>query len=129
MEFQFQRQLRKLNFKRKTKNIFIYFVIGLALIGGYKSLFQADKKTPHEEMENQSFITQYVKNYYGYPKTDETNEFLKLYTSQIDISNDFNRNLESGEITSCDIYKVDSDPEKDNVLHYYVSADYRTKSC
>ena len=127
LEFQFQRQLRKLNFKRKIKNILIYSVIGLALIGGYKSLFQVEKKTPHEEIENQSFITQYIKNYYVYPKTDETNEFLKLYTSQTDISNDFNQNLERGEITSCEIYKVESDEKKDNVLHYYVSADYKTK--
>lgn len=46
LEFQFQRQLRKLNFKRKIKNILIYSVIGLALIGGYKSLFQVEKKHP-----------------------------------------------------------------------------------
>lgn len=128
LEFQFQRQLRKLSCRRKIKNILIYSVIGPALIGGYKSLFQVEKKTPHEEIEDQSFITQYIKDYYVYPKTDEINEFLKLYTSQTDISNDFNQNFESSEITSCEIYKVENDEKKDNVLYHYISADYKTKT-
>ncbi len=46
-----------------------------------------------------------------------TNRYIKWFQSK----------SWSGEITSCEIYKVESDEKKDNVLHYYVSADYKTK--
>lgn len=127
LEYQFQKKLRKINFKRRLKNALIYSIVGVALLGGLKSLFQMDKKTPHEEIENQSFVTQYVSNYYAYPKTDQNNEFIKLFTSQTEITNDFNGDLEKSEIISSEIYKVESDELKENVLHYFVRANYRTK--
>lgn len=119
--------LRKLNFKERLKRWGIFLVIGVGLIGGFKSLFTTGDKATHEEIENQSFVTTYISNYYTFPKTEQTTEFLTNFTAKVDVANQFSDTLETARISDAEIYKVESDNETPNITSYYVSANYETK--
>lgn len=126
LELLFQKQLKKINTKARLKNGMIYFIVFLTVLGSFKSLFSVRQTTVAEETENSSFVTTYLTNYYAYPKNEEEKEYLSKFSLNAPIQ-DFIQELESAEMSSCDIYKVEQDTQNVNVLHYYVQTNYRTK--
>lgn len=119
--------LRKINFKNKMKFTLIFLLAIGGLIGGYKSLFVQTSNASHEEIENQAFVTAYLDNYYMFPKTDQTTEFLQTFTSTLEVANTFSMDLEYAKISNVEIYKVEQNPTYLIALDYYVTATYETK--
>ena len=128
LEQHFNKQLKKLNFRTKVKNAFVYFFVILVALGSFKSLLFSNQSSNATETENNAFICTYLSNYYHFPKTDEENEYLTNFTlSTGTTTNDFFSELETATLQNPEVYKVESDKDNVNVLHYYVKANYKAK--
>lgn len=115
---QMRKQIRRDRLKRWIINAFI--VIGL--LGGYLSYVKTDSKDNiAEATASQTFVKNYIVEYFTYPADDDAKDYLKQYTLSNDWRVQYDRSIQSVQVDGSEVYKVLS-PNKD-VTCYYVYVD------
>lgn len=115
---QMRKQIRRDRLKRWIINAFI--VIGL--LGGYLSYVKTDSKDNiAEATASQTFVKNYIVEYFTYPTDDDAKNYLKQYTLNNDWRVQYDRSIQSVQVDGSEVYKVLS-PSKD-ITSYYVYVD------
>lgn len=115
---QMRKQIRHDRLKRWIINAFI--VIGL--LGGYLSYVKTGSKDNiAEATASQTFVKNYIVEYFTYPTDDDAKNYLKQYTLNNDWRVQYDRSIQSVQVDGSEVYKVLS-PSKD-ITSYYVYVD------
>lgn len=115
---QMRKQIRRDRIKRWIFNAFI--IVGL--LGGYLSYVKTDSKDNiAEATASQTFVKNYLEQYFTYPMDDTAKDYLKIYTLNNDWRVTYDRSIQSVQVDGSEVYKVLS-PSKD-ITSYYVYVD------
>lgn len=115
---QMRKQINRDRIKRWIINVFI--VIGL--FGGYLSYLKTDSQDNiAEAVASQTFVKNYLEQYFNYPVSDETAAYLKQYTLDNSWRLEYDRSVKEVSVDGSEVYKVLS-PTKE-ITSYYVYLD------
>lgn len=120
-----ERKLKKYHRRLKLKKILLIIVIGLGLVGGYKSLGTINSSEISNDAENQTFVKTYAMNYYAYPD-DVHREYLEEYTLDDTWRIQYESGMEYAKLNNAEIYKVKTN-DIDNITSYYLRGELITK--
>ncbi|MEG0314459.1 MAG: conjugal transfer protein [Erysipelotrichaceae bacterium] len=110
------KEVKKILRNRRIKKALCTGLIVVGLIGGYVGLFKNPNVKSDDILENKSFVENYTKTYFSFPKTKESTEYLKMFSlSYTDL--EF-KEVESSIISDAVIYNVED--IQPNVKAYYL---------
>ena len=102
----------------RLKKAVLYLIVGIGLLGGFRSLAQERPDiTPAVAVNDYSFLEDYIKNYYKYPKDEESQQFLQEFTTGGSWNVSYDQKIKSAEVGTVEVYQVEpSDTEEGHIL-------------
>lgn len=125
-EYELQERYDKLLAKSKRKAMIQKFCLFLCLALGVIGCLRSCATIPNtaaNELEAQSFVVSYAKNYFAYP-TEQTNEYLQNYTLQKNWTIKYGEGVTGASLKDVDIYKLakeKTEEEEKEITKYYCS--------
>lgn len=110
---------KKIQRKQRIKKVIIWLFLALAIIGGYKSLFEVEPTVKKEEISDSVFVTSYVEAYFEYPQSETSQTLLKNFTLKNEEQNSYEETLKSVQVSSVDLYKVKALKKDYPTYRYY----------
>ncbi|MCR0456885.1 conjugal transfer protein, partial [[Clostridium] innocuum] len=104
----------------RLKKAVLYLIVGIGLLGGFRSLAQERPDiTPAVAVNDYSFLEDYIKNYYKYPKDEESQQFLQEFTTGGSWNVSYDQKIKSAEVGTVEVYQVEpSDTEEGRLTSY-----------
>lgn len=123
LEERFQKALKKQRRHAKIKKYVVISVIGIGLIGGYRSLVTKETRNDAATAVNDyAFTESYLKNYFTYPQTDDTRAYLQQFTTGT-WSPEFDNDVKSVEMRDARVYQVTASQDDKGALTLYVKVE------
>ncbi len=106
LEEQYQKLLKKRNRIERIKKLALILIIGIGLIGGYRSLADGGQKiTIAKAINDYAFAEQYLQCYFQYPQTEQSSEYLQVFSTG-NWSSDYDTNVKKVVPAEIKIYQV-----------------------
>lgn len=106
LEEQYQKLLKKRNRIERIKKLALILIIGIGLIGGYRSLADGGQKiTIAKAINDYAFAEQYLQCYFQYPQTEQSSEYLQVFSTG-NWSSDYDTNVKKVVPSDIKIYQV-----------------------
>lgn len=123
LEERFQKALNEQRRHAKIKKYVVISVIGIGLIGGYRSLVTKETRNDAATAVNDyAFTESYLKNYFTYPQTDDTRAYLQQFTTGT-WSPEFDNDVKSVEMRDARVYQVTASQDDKGALTLYVKVE------
>lgn len=119
--------IKSINRRNMLKKIALYIFVGLGVLGGYRSLTSTTPTTTYNELQDQSFISEYLLNYYNYPSSESNQKYIEKFTystNNLHQKNDYTDEVASASVNSSQIYRVTVDDQEKNTYNYYVKSNF-----
>lgn len=119
LELRLNKQMKSINRRNKLKKFMFIVMVTIITIGSFKSLLSVEKNiTSAEAVNDYSFVSEYLQNYFKYPKEATETDYLQRYmldaSWQVEYSFD---HVNSAKSQNTDIYYVK--PNTDGTLSFY----------
>ena len=120
LEAHLQKLMKRQRRIMRLKKAVLYLIVGIGLLGGFRSLAQERPDiTPAVAVNDYSFLEDYIKNYYKYPKDEESQQFLQEFTTGGSWNVSYDQKIKSAEVETVDVYQVEpSDTEEGRLTSY-----------
>lgn len=106
LEEQYQKLLKKRNRIERIKKLALILIIGIGLIGGYRSLADGGQKiTIAKAINDYAFAEQYLQCYFQYPQTEQSSDYLQVFSTG-NWSSDYDTNVKKVVPADIKIYQV-----------------------
>ena len=104
----------------RLKKAVLYLTVGIGLLGGFRSLAQERPDiTPAVAVNDYSFLEEYIINYFTYPQSEESQQFLQEFTTGGSWNVSYDQKIKSAEVETVDVYQVEpSDTEEGRLTSY-----------
>lgn len=126
-QIELDNRLKKFDRKQLRKRILIYVCIGFGVLGAIKSFAPMVTTHNYAEVEAMTFVQNYSKEYFHYPKTDEEIASVKKFTLQSDWDMKYGETIEYAYLYNIEIYKVVTSDEEKGINDYYCYGTLNTK--
>ena len=119
---------KSIRFRNTVKRAVLIFLIFVGVCGGYKALFSVRQSNSYDELMDQSFIGDYLENYYQYPQTNQNKDYLNRFSLSDDhYKLEYDSSIESASSSDSVIYNVDVEDRLNNIYSFYVRSNYSIK--
>lgn len=120
LEARIQKLMKRQRRIVRLKKAALYLIVGIGLLGGYRSLGQRQQDIlPAEAVNDYTFLEEYIKNYYAYPQDEESRQFLQDFTTGGSWSVSYDQTIKSAAVEDVDVYQVEpSDTEEGRLTSY-----------
>ena len=117
--------VKKQRKRYKLKKVALCVFIALVTIGSFKSLANNQQGDSYVKAINDyAFVEEYLKQYYTYPVTDESRQYLEAYTLETVKSAEYSLGkVKSAQLQNVAIYKVNEN--EDGTRTYYANANLK----
>jgi|GEM_PF-1558737 len=104
----------------RSKKAVLYLTVGIGLLRGFRSLAQERPDiTPAVAVNDYSFLEEYIINYFTYPQSEESQQFLQGFTTKGSWNVSYDQKIKSAEVETVDVYQVEpSDTEEGRLTSY-----------
>lgn len=126
-QVELDRRLKKFDRKLLRKRILIYVCIGFGVLGAIKSFAPAVTTHNYAEVEAMTFVQNYSKEYYHYPKTEDELASLKKFQLQSSWDMKYTELVEYANLNNVEIYKVSTSDTEKGINDYYCYGTLTTK--
>lgn len=110
------------------KKAALYLTVGIGLLGGFHSLAQERPDiTPAVAVNDYSFLEEYIKNYFTYPQSEESRQFLQGFTTGGSWNVSYDQKIKRAEVETVDVYQVEPSDTEEGRLTSYASVSLNLK--